>query len=337
MEYPTLITAGTSWWPGTLDLEPEDTMIHEFGHQYWYGLVGTNEFEEAWLDEGFNTYSTGKVMDVAYGPRRLPMDLLGIPIGGFLGLPTFKADDLNRAAYLQYGKYDPVVRNAWQYLSDFSYGVNSYFRAATVLRTLENYLGAPVMARIMRTWFTRYRFQHPTSRDFQSLATEVSGRDMNWFFDQFVYGTDSLNYKVDSVESQEEGVLLGSYLQGGKRTLVTEDDASRTEKERRKKGEKPDYRITIHLKREGEALFPVQMKLTLDNGATEWHNWDGRGRWVKLEYVRKSPAHRVEIDPEHKVLLDTSIADNSWVAAPAVLPFVKWTSKLLFWLQAALP
>ncbi len=329
MEYPTLITAGTGWWPGAHGLDPEEVVIHEFGHQYWYGMVGTNEFEEAWLDEGFNTYSTGKVLDVAYGPRRLPMDLLTVPIADFLDLPTCTQDDLNRAVYLQYGKYDPVVRNAWQFESDFSYGVNSYYRAATVLRTLENYLGADVMARIMRTWFTRYRFQHPTSRDFQNLVNEISARDMNWFFDQFVYGTGRLNYKVDSVESQEEGVKLGSYLKDGKRFLVTEES--------KKKSGKPDYRIAIRLKRDGETVFPVEWKLTLENAESEWHTWDGRDRWVKFEYLRKSPAHRVEIDPGHKILLDTSIADNSWVETPPVLPLAKWTSNLLFWLQTVLP
>ena len=221
MEYPTFITGGTGWWPGGHSSNPEDIVIHEFGHQYWYGMVGTNEFEEAWLDEGFNTYSTGKALDRAYGPRRLSLDLLGVPLADFLGVPTFQQDDLNRAVYLQYGKYDPVVRNAWQFRSDFSYGVNSYFRAAIVLRTLENYLSAQLMARIMRAWFTRFRFQHPTTGDFQKLVNEISGRDMNWFFDQFVYGTDRLNYRVDGVQSQKDEVKLGSYLNNGKRTLVT--------------------------------------------------------------------------------------------------------------------
>ena len=81
----------------------------------------------------------------------------------------------------------------------------------------------------------------------------------------------------------------------------------------------------------------MEFKLTLDNGATEWHTWDGRDRWVKFEYVRKSPARRVEIDPGHKVLLDTSIADNSWTAELPTRLLAKWSSSLLFWAQAVLP
>ena len=59
MEYPTLITAGPRWLHRRRgDLKrPEEVTVHEAGHQFWYGLVGTNEFEDAWLDEGFNTFA----------------------------------------------------------------------------------------------------------------------------------------------------------------------------------------------------------------------------------------------------------------------------------------
>lgn len=332
MEYPTLITAGTAWWPDPNGSDPEEVVVHEFGHQYWYGMVGSNEFEESWLDEGFNTYSTGKVVDKAYGPRNLPAHILGIPVSGVLGLPQFSEDILNRAVYLQFGKYDPVIRNGWNYYGNFSYAVNSYMRPATLLRTLENYLGAPVMARIMRAWFERYRFHHPSSRDFQNLVNELSGRDMNWFFDQFVYGTNWLNYKVDSVSNEPVELKLGSYLENGKRIVVSEADA-----EKKKKNAKDEYHIVVNLKREGETVFPVDVKLTYDDGHIEWRHWDGASRWVRYDYVAQSKLKRVEIDLGYKVLLDGSFADNSWVAAADTAPMVKWSSNLLYWLQMVLP
>ncbi|MBO0799616.1 MAG: M1 family metallopeptidase, partial [Blastocatellia bacterium] len=81
MEYPTFITAGTSWWPGR-DQNPEEVVVHEFGHQFWQGMVASNEFEESWLDEGFNTYSTAKVLKQAYGANLIPVKL-------FTGIPLF--------------------------------------------------------------------------------------------------------------------------------------------------------------------------------------------------------------------------------------------------------
>lgn len=338
MEYPTLITAGTSWWPGGHELGIEGVIVHEFGHQYWYGMVGSNEFEESWLDEGFNTYSTGKIVDMVYGPGDLPVHAFGIPVAGLLGLPRVTDRQTNRGAYLFYGKHDPVVRNGWQYYDGMSYSLNSYMRPATLLLTLEGHLGSPVMARIMRAWYQRYKFRHPTSADFERLVNEVSGRNMSWFFDQFVLGTNWLNYQVASVDSKEIGVFAGSFVENGKRVTVTEQDAERQEKDRERNRQfHKQYRIVVKLARTGEAVFPVEMKMTLDNGETVREQWDGRERWVKYEYLKYSPAKSVVIDPENKILLDGSFADNSWVAKPAIWPFAKWASNILFWIEAVLP
>ena len=69
MEYPTLFTAGTRWLVAPRGLTPESVTIHEAGHQWWYGMVGSNEFEDAWMDEGLNTFSTARVEGVAYDPQ----------------------------------------------------------------------------------------------------------------------------------------------------------------------------------------------------------------------------------------------------------------------------
>jgi len=63
MEYPTFFTAGSYWLIPSRVNDPEGVTVHEAGHQFWYGLVGNNEFEDAWLDEGFNTYSTARAID----------------------------------------------------------------------------------------------------------------------------------------------------------------------------------------------------------------------------------------------------------------------------------
>jgi hypothetical protein len=70
-----------NFWPGKGFREAEIVTVHEFGHQFWYGLVGSNEFEEAWLDEGFTTYSTAKVMELGYGRDASFVDFLGLEVG----------------------------------------------------------------------------------------------------------------------------------------------------------------------------------------------------------------------------------------------------------------
>lgn len=82
MEYPTLITGGTRYIRAAKQLSPEGVLIHEFGHQHFYGLVGTNEFRNAWMDEGMNTYATGKVQMAAYDGWTASTEYAGFPVYG---------------------------------------------------------------------------------------------------------------------------------------------------------------------------------------------------------------------------------------------------------------
>jgi hypothetical protein len=84
MEYPTLITGGTGHVLAPRGIDPEFVLVHEFGHQHFYGLLASNEFEDAWMDEGFNTYGTAKVLETAYGPRAMTSYRwwLGHPVAG---------------------------------------------------------------------------------------------------------------------------------------------------------------------------------------------------------------------------------------------------------------
>ncbi|MBI1951455.1 MAG: M1 family metallopeptidase [Acidobacteria bacterium] len=69
MEYPMLFTTSMAWFLPRFYTAPQEVTLHELGHQFWYGIVATNEFEEPWLDEGINTYVTRRVMEQEYPPR----------------------------------------------------------------------------------------------------------------------------------------------------------------------------------------------------------------------------------------------------------------------------
>lgn len=86
MEYPSLITCGTRLFPHPRRLQPEGVTVHEFGHQFWYGLSGNNEFEASYLDEGWNSYSEGRCLDVVYGGRPDGDPVFTQNYGAFLSL-----------------------------------------------------------------------------------------------------------------------------------------------------------------------------------------------------------------------------------------------------------
>lgn len=163
MEYPTLVT-GEGSWSGDFKL-PEITVEHEFGHQYWYGMVATNEFEDAWLDEGINSYTEVKVLAA----------LLGARTSG-VGEPYANVGDgsLQRISYLLSPEFDPVTRFAWKFKDEQSYGAVTYGKTATLLKTLEGIIGQDTMDEAMRTYFQRYRFKHPTTEDFLRTIEEVA-------------------------------------------------------------------------------------------------------------------------------------------------------------------
>ena len=82
MEYPTLFTAGSRAISFPTMRTPESVTVHECGHQFWYGLVGNNEFEAGWLDEGFNTYGQSEAMYRRYGLDAVASDYGPWPLDG---------------------------------------------------------------------------------------------------------------------------------------------------------------------------------------------------------------------------------------------------------------
>ncbi len=117
MEYPTLFTAGTRWLAPPRVAEPEGVTVHEAGHQFWYGLVATNEFEHAWMDEGFNTFSTARTLEQFFKPDYLSQRYFGdfIP-WTFEDFPLSRSTDRNRlAGYRMAAARDVQATPSWRY------------------------------------------------------------------------------------------------------------------------------------------------------------------------------------------------------------------------------
>lgn len=198
MEYPTLITAF-----GAEDDSPgynlERTVVHEIGHQYFYGLLASNEFEEAWLDEGFTSYAEDKLMEHEFGVApNLAVE------GSYMTDPA------------------PLKLAAWEYKDHRHYAENVYMRSKLVLLAIEKQVGEKTMHRIMRTYTQKYRFKHPTTADFQRVVEQVTKRKWTDFFNQYVYGNQMADFAVEDrhrVLDNEEPPLRGhgSHREEGRR------------------------------------------------------------------------------------------------------------------------
>ena len=335
MEYPTFITAGTSWRLAPESKMLEEVTVHEFGHQFWMQLVATNEFEESPLDEGFNTYSTSLIMDKVYGGMgQLPLKLFGINLSNVFHLPTLKDLSMNRGAFLSSPADDDLLRKSWQYYNSQSYGINSYMRMGVALDTLERVIGHDTMARLMRTYHQRYRFHHPTARDFAKVAGEVSGKNLDWFFEQFFFGNRLLDYRIGEVTSVRQRTPMGRIEKGGGFQVTTRKDAEKVDDANDdNKAFRKEYLATVKIQRHGDAVVPVDIVIRFKDGSVEKRQWDGEYRWVKYTFLRASEIESVDVDLEKKYRLDVSFANNSWARKYQVELSTHWSASLLFWVQ----
>ena len=136
------------------------------------------------------------------------------------------------------------------------------------------------------------------------------------YFNQAVYGTNILDYAVDSVSSDPVTWWLPET-----------------------KGQKTQYLSTVYLHRKGDFILPVTVEVTFDDGTKLREHWDGVDRWTKLTYVRNAKVVSAEIDPDHAILLDVDFYNNSYTTAANSVPAGKmsniWASMQQLLAQAA--
>jgi hypothetical protein len=305
MEYPTLFTAGTRWLAPEHSDDPEDVTIHETGHQFWYGIVGTNEFEHAWMDEGLNTFSEARVMDEWYAPTFLQQRYFG----GFIPY-VFRDVTLSRETYwnrrrgyLPSAKSDEGSALSYTYYPGTGRAI-TYNKTTLWLHTLERRIGWPALQRVLSTYFERWKFRHPTPQDFFDTAADVLDLDLNPFFDQVYRSSNVLDYGVQELRSTAEG---------------------------------SEYRTTVVARRYGEAVLPTELRVVFENGERVTQPWDGQSRWRRYEYVRPHRALSAEIDPNRELLLDVDFTNNSRTLKPrGPEAATKWSMTWMVWLQDCL-
>lgn len=335
MEYPTLFTAGTPLFLNRDVLSPEGVIIHEFGHNYWYGLVANNEFEEAWLDEGINTYSTGRVLARAYGPGVLSFSIYDLPLAWFFRLPRYYDWELDRATCLPIVSVDPVLLESWKFLNRLSYGINVYQRASTCLLTLEKLIGEKKMLLALREFQRRFRFRHPRSQDFFAIMSEVSGYNLNWFFDTFLLSTKTFDYGIGALRSRPKPARLkGVFGEGDQKVEVkSKEDLSLP-----KQDTKPEVYITeVIVRRYGEARtspeFPLLVKIGFEDGSEEVRTWDGQERWKRFRLEKPVRAEWAAVDPDHVWIIDANWANNSLRLKETRKGILRASASLFFFLQ----
>ncbi len=306
MEYPTLITVETVKGIERYAKLPEVVTIHEFGHNYWYGMVASNEFEEGWMDEGIDQYYEMRIMDSLYGQSTSALVVGGLRIGD---------SELDRYSYtsMENPSIAPLSTPTWK-LPRRGGGSLTYFKTAMVLKTLEGLLGRPVMDSIMKVYFQRWKFRHPCGRDFINVFNELApslthgrcGQDLNWYFNQTLNGTGICDYELTSLSSSADA---------------------------RADSAKPVYETTVVVSRLGEVSLPVDVEVRFADGTTAREHWDGESRYMRFGFTRPTKALAAVVDPDHIVALDINVLNNSKTLSPSSSIADRYFARMLFWVQ----
>ena len=321
MEYPTLFTAGTSWLAPAHVEEPEDVTIHEAGHQFWYGIVGSNEFEHAWMDEGVNQFSTSRALHESSAPIYHSERFFG----GFVPW-VFRDAQLSRidsdgwSGYRWTAESDVPATPSWRYFTGTGGGI-TYYKTALWLHTLERHIGWPRLRKGMSLFFERSRFSHPKPEDLFRALSEGAGRDLSWYFDQVYRSSDTFDYAVSRLTSSNDGPRGLVDVSGGRRFA----DGSASQ---------PMWHTEVVVKRHGEAIFPVDVLVRFADGSAARERWDGTDRWKLFTFDRPVKAVSAEVDPDHVLLLDVNRTNNSQHLQPQARKAGRqWAGRWWVWLQ----
>lgn len=336
MEYPTFFTAEgyATITPGTFRQYLIDFVaIHEFGHGYFMGILGSNEFEEPMLDEGMNAYWDDRMMNTRHEEIHLTTPFLR-----WLGIdPAFNPYVLRRLLGVVAIGFpaDSLDGNSWDRISNESYG-SVYMRTAATMHTLENLLGPTAMGRAVKAYYERWKFRHPNAADLRVALEEVSGKPalVDKVFAEQVYGTRRVNDKVVDINTIEQEPRAGSYIEGGKRVVRTQDGVDKTVAAARKawdkqhphsKGGAYPWLSIVTVKREGAAM-PETLKVTFADGSTATAAWADGSRWKRFSWDRPAKVVSAELDPENRNFLDVDMLDNSRTVKANPAASRRWTA-----------
>lgn len=326
MEYQTFITAGCIWGMPDGIRFTENVVVHEFGHNYFMGLLASNEFEEAWMDEGFNSYFEARIMDHYYGKNTSFFNFAGYHFGDL---------EYQREGYVGMNnpKIAPDFLPAWGYKNG-GYGAISYSKTATWMTTLDRLVGRDIMDEIMKTYFARWSFKHPCAANFIDIVNEIVpgmtnnkfGDNMNWFFDQVLYGTDICDYKLAAITNREvtkpEGVYDSSGVKKNYKNIFSINGKDSTV-----------YKSRVSVYRLGEIKMPVELLVHFNDGSDSLVTWNGKERTFNAEFESKNKIEWAKVDPEQKLLIDVNLNNNSLTTKPATMTFRKYTTKFIFWVE----
>jgi hypothetical protein len=241
------------------------TAIHEWMHSWYQQLLGTNESLYGWMDEGFTSFAESRTLHHVRKAEGWPLQ------GSYLSYIN-----LARSRF-----EEPLTTHADHFNTNLAYGAASYSKGAVFLGQLGYIVGEENLSKILLAYYDQWKFKSPDADDFLRMAERVSGIELDWYKEYWVYSTKTIDYKIDSLWMDENGTH-------------------------------------IRVARVGAMPMPVDVSLTFKDGTQETHNVplnlmygekpkEGNGEW--FTYPAQRWTHREAVITTKRRLLDITVVE----------------------------
>jgi len=295
MEYPMLTLCGG------FDPDYRTLLIHEMTHNWFQGMLGTNETYRAYMDEGFTQFYTADTYQFIDGPLTIEPK----PNSAYIERFTEPVRILDDQIYTSYYN-NTVTKNEEVTLNthgdDYNGGIRhgggygqSYTKTAAMLKNLEYVLGRALFDKAMQAYFKQWKFAHPYPEDFRNSIIQYTGVDLNWFFDQWLETTKTIDYKIGKIKRKKNDVYEITFKRKGTMQMPV------------------DF-VVIDMNDSARHYYIPNTWFEKPTGATTLPRWIGWGPKLKTTYTATlnigSKIKNVVIDPSFR-LADVDMTNNS--------------------------
>lgn len=245
-EFPMMVMNGGS---------SQGLITHEVTHQYAHAILANNEWRDAWLDEGLTSFLSSWFSE-DHGQD-----------------PGWARTMESIASWPARAHAKPVATPAAEFETFQLYAAMSYTKPSVIFRMLREYLGPESFRKGLRTYYTDNKLSHVDENDLRAAFEQVSGRDLRWFFDQWLHSAATLDYRLGAIETRRQG----------------------------------DGWVTrVEIFRDGDAWMPAVLRVGEIDQLLDSHE-----RRQEVEVKSAEEPGSVELDPD-RVLLDTDWSNNRW-------------------------
>ena len=294
MEYPMLTL------DGGYDPSYRGLFIHEVGHNWFFGQVGNNETYRAALDEGFTQFLT------SYGAEKIEGDTVIQNLPRSKYKQRYRKKNLTRYRNVYFGYLRDAMKNKDPQLNTHSDAFNGalghgggyghvYYKTATMLYNLQYVLGDELFIASMQNYFSEWKIAHPYFEDFRNSIINYTKVDLNWFFDQWLETTKSIDYGIKSIQrGTEENEFIITFKRNGRMQMPIDFNV------KARNGKTATYHIP-------NTWFEKETDATI---LPRWIGWDKVQPTYDANIIVPSGIENIRIDTTNR-LADINMLNNS--------------------------